>query len=264
MSMSIRSLPAALAALFLLAGAVPVAWGQGTPACSLHFVWTELPPYQTLGEDGRPAGIDIELVEELGRRMPCAIQWELAPRPRALLLVQEGKVDAVIGVARTAEREAFGTFSHPVREGRNVMIVRKGAASRFAFKSLTELAAGNFRLGVVPGSRYSQEFEDLTRSGALADNIVPVQNGESAMAMLMRDRIDGFLDGYRIALARAAQLGLAEDVEVHPMFVNEHKAFALFSRSAGVDPAVITRFNAVLLGMQADGTITRILNNYGS
>lgn len=264
MNFSIRPLLAALAALFVLAGAAPAVRGEAAPVCTLRFVWTELPPYQTLGADGKPAGIDIELVEEIGRRMPCSIQWELAPRPRALLLVQEGKVDAVIGVARTAEREAFGTFSHPVREGRNVMIVRKGTTSRFAFKSLTELADSNFRLGVVPGSRYSQEFEDLTRSGALADNIIPVQNGESAMAMLMRDRIDGFLDGYRIALARAAQLGLAEDVEVHPMFVNEHKAFTLFSRAAGVDPANITRFNAVLLGMQADGTITRIMNNYGS
>ncbi len=259
---------AALMAVFVLAGAAPSlraeGRGEGAPTCTLRFVWTELPPYQTLGTDGKPAGIDIELVEEVGRRMTCVIQWELAPRPRALLLVQEGKVDAVVGVARTAEREAYGTFSHPVREGRNVMIVRKGATSQFVFRSLTDLADSQFRLGVVLGSRYSQEFEDLTRSGALADNVIPVQNGESAMAMLMRDRIDGFLDGYRIALARAAQLGLTEDVEVHPMFVNEHKAFALFSRSANVDPATITRFNAVLLGMQADGTITRIQSNYGS
>lgn len=264
MNLSIRPLLAALAVFFLLAGNAATARGEDASGCALRFVWTELPPYQTLGPDGKPAGIDIELVEEIGRRMPCSIQWELAPRPRALLLVQEGKVDGVVGVARTAEREVFGTFSHPVREGRNVLIVRKGVTSRFTFKSLTELADSNFRLGVVPGSRYSQEFEDLTRSGALADNVIAVQNGESAMAMLMRDRIDGFLDGYRIALARAAQLGLADDVEVHPMFVNEHKAFALFSRSASVDPAVITRFNAVLLGMQADGTITRILNSYGS
>ncbi|OYQ32470.1 hypothetical protein CHU95_16895 [Niveispirillum lacus] len=264
MNVSIRLFLAALAVVFVLAGAVAPVRGEGASACILRFAWTEFPPYQTLGADGKPSGIDVDLVNEIGRRMPCAIQWELAPRPRAVLLVQEGKVDAVVGVARTAERDTFGIYSPPVREGRNVLIVRKGATSRFAYDSLTALAGSAFRLGVVSGSRYSQEFEDLTRSGALADNVIPVQNGESAMAMLMRDRIDGFLDGHRTALSRAAQLGLADEIEVHPMFVSEHKAYVLFSRAAAVDPALITQFNAVLLGMQADGTLARIMTSYGS
>lgn len=262
MNMPIRPTLAAIAALFVFLVALPAA--RAGAACHLRIVWTELPPYQTVGADGKPSGIDIELVSEASRRMPCAIDWEFAPRPRALLLVQEGKADAVVGVGRTVEREAFGIFSQPIREGRNVLIVRKGYAAKFPYQNLTALAASPFRLGVVSGSRYSQEFEDLTRSGALADNIIPVQNGESAMAMLMRDRIDGFIDGYRIALNRAAQLGLADDIDVHPMFVNEHKAFALFSQAANIDPAIITRFNAVIMGMEADGTITRIISNYGS
>lgn len=262
MNMHTRPTLAVLAAFFVFLVALPAA--QAGAACHLRIVWTELPPYQTMGADGKPSGIDIELVSEASRRMPCAIEWEFAPRPRALLLVQEGKADAVVGVGRTAEREAFGIFSQPIREGRNVLIVRKGYAAKFPYQSLTALAAGNFRLGVVAGSKYSQEFEDLTRSGALTDNIIQVQNGESAMAMLMRDRIDGFIDGYRIALNRAAQLGLGDEIDVHPMFINDHKAFALFSRAANINPAIITRFNAVIMGMKEDGTIARIISNYGS
>lgn len=259
MNMFLRPLLVAAAALLLLPGVALAASG-----CRLHIVWAELPPYQTMGSDGRPAGIDIELVTEAAKRMPCAVEWELAPRARALLLVQEGKADAVVGVARTAEREAFGIFSQPIREGRNVLVVRKGDGRRFAYANLTELAATGFRLGVTSGSKYSQEFEDLTRNGALADNIVTVQNGESAMAMLLRDRIDGFLDGYRIAMGRADQMRMRDDIEVHPMFINEHKAFALFSRASGVDAAVITRFNATIMGMQADGTTARIFSAYNS
>lgn len=262
MNMLIRPPLAAIAALFVFLVALPAA--RAGAACHLRIVWTELPPYQTMGADGKPSGIDIELVSEASRRMPCAIDWEFAPRARALLLVQEGKADAVVGVGRTTEREAFGIFSQPIREGRNVLIVRKGYVAKFPYQSLTALAASPFRLGVVSGSRYSQEFEDLTRSGALSDNIIQVQNGESAMAMLMRDRIDGFIDGYRIALNRAEQLGLRDEIDVHPMFVNEHQAFALFSRDASINPAIITRFNAVFMGMKDDGTITRIISNYGS
>ncbi|MFV3128100.1 substrate-binding periplasmic protein [Niveispirillum sp. KHB5.9] len=258
------ALLAAIAALFALPAWLPAAAGEGAGGCHMQFVWAEMPPYQTLGGDGKPTGIDIELVAEAARRMPCTIDWELAPRARAVLLVQEGKADAIVGVARTAEREAFGIFSQPIREGRNVLIVRKGDAKSFPYNSLTELSASGFRLGVTSGTKYSQEFENLSRGGALADNIVTVQNGESAMAMLLRDRIDGFLDGYRIAINRAEQMGMRGDIDVHPMFVNEQKAFTLFSRTSGINPATITRFNAVMLGMQTDGTTNRIISNYGS
>lgn len=260
MKTPIPSLLAAIAVLFALSANARESAG----ACHMQFVWAELPPYQTLGPEGKPTGIDIELVMEAARRMPCTIDWELAPRARAVLLVQEGKADAIVGVARTAEREAFGIFSQPIREGRNVLIVRKGDIKSHPYNSLTELAATGFRLAVTSGTKYSQEFEDLARSGALADNIVTVQNGESAMAMLLRDRVDGFLDGYRIAIDRAEQMEMRDDIDVHPMFINEHKAFALFSRTSGINPATITRFNAVMLGMQADGSTTRIISNYGS
>lgn len=255
---------AAMAALMMLPALSAAAAADSAADCRLRLVWTDLPPYLSSGPDGRPVGIDIDLMEEAGRRMPCAIGWEQAPRARAFALIQEGKVDAIVGAGRTAEREVYGIYSQPVREGRNVLVVRKGQSARFPYGSLTELAATGFRLGVTAGSRYSQEYEDLVRSGALADNIVTVQTGESAMTMLMRDRIDGFLEGYRVSMTRAQKLGLREQIEVHPMFVNEHKAFTLFSRAAGVDPAIITRYNAVILGMQADGTVDRIISNYGS
>lgn len=265
-TMHIPFFPAVAALAAILASPVhaTAAVGEGAGACHLHIAWNEAPPYQTADRDGKPSGIDVELMTEAAKRMPCTLDWELAPRARAFAMLQEGRVDMLIGVGRTSEREAFGVFSQPVRDGRNVLIVRKGHGADFAFKNLTELSASSFRLGVIAGSRYSQEFEDLTRNGDLADNTITAPNGDSAMAMLMRDRIDGFIDGYRIAINRALQLGLAGQIEIYPMFVNEQQAFALFSRASGVDPATITRFNTAIMGMQMDGTVARILHNDGS
>lgn len=259
MTLHVSFLRAALTALCLAAPQMTVAWADPA-SCKLRLAATDMPPYQAARPDGPPTGIDIDLINEIGRRMPCAIEWIAVPRARAMVLVQEGKVDAVPGVARTAEREAFGLFSQPLRQGRNALIVRKGSSADYPLDSLTALAASNFRLGATAGTKYSQEFENLLNSGALVDNLVIVQNGESAMNMLLRGRIDGFLDGYRIAMARAEQMGRADAVEAHPMHISEHQAYVIFSSAANIDPAVITRFNAVLLGMQMDGTVERIVD----
>lgn len=262
MTFTSKFLPVAVAALSMMAALSLPARAQTAPAadgCRLRFAVTDMPPYQVITPDGPPHGIDIQLMAEVGRRMPCAVEWVTVPRMRAMVMLQEGKVDAMPGVARTQEREAFGLFSQPLRQGRNVLIVRKNMSASFPLDSLTALAASNFRLGVIAGSKYSQEFEDLLQSGALADNLVILQNGDSAMTMLLRGRIDGFLDGYRIAMARAAQMGQPDAVEAHPMTVSAHSAYVIFSIAAHIDPARITRFNAVLLGMQADGTVDRIV-----
>lgn len=243
-----------------LAATQPMAASAEPASCTLRLAATDLPPYQIAQRAGPPTGIDVDLINEIGRRMPCAMEWIAVPRARAMVLVQEGKVDAVPGVARTAEREAFGLFSQPLRQGRNALIVRKGSSVDFPLDDLTALAASKFRLGATAGSKYSQEFESLLNNGALVDNLVIVQNGESAMNMLLRGRIDGFLDGYRIAMARAAQMGQADAVEAHPMRISEHQAYVIFSTAANIDPAIITRFNAVLLGMQMDGTVDRIVD----
>lgn len=251
-------LPAALAA-FLALPVLPAGGGPSVvPGCHLRFALADLPPFQTL-KDGKPAGIDVELVAEAARRIDCRVEWEQTPRQRAMVLLQEGKVDAVAGVARTAEREAFGIYSTPLRHGRNVLVVRRGEAERFPLTSLRDLAGTSFRLGVVQGSRYSQEFEDLVNGGALAGNLVAVQSGESAMAMLMRDRIDGFLDGYRVAMARADRMDMADRVEAHPMPVSGPEAYVVFSVAAQLDPSIPARFDAALTAMRADGTVTRIV-----
>lgn len=264
MDKRIFTLLVAVAALLLLPGTLPGTFALGASACKLRFAWADLPPYQSATADGRPTGIDVELIAEAARRMPCALEWEMVPRMRAIILVQEGKVDALAGVARTAEREQFGIFSQSFRRGRNVLIVRKGTSARYPFRSLTELAEHSFRVGVTSGTKYSQEYEDLNQRGALVDNLIPIQSGDSALAMLTRERIDGFLDGYRVAMYRAEQLGVTALIEVHPMRISEHEAYVVFSRAANIDPAIITRFNAVILGMQADGTVTRMVGDSGS
>ncbi|WP_404326208.1 substrate-binding periplasmic protein [Aerophototrophica crusticola] len=127
--------------------------------CALRFAWWPWEPYHYLDEDGRMRGIDHALVTEAARRAGCSVTWEQVPRRRSLVLVQEGLIDAVAGLGVTAERQAMGRFSRPLRSGLNVLLVRKGEADRFPATRLADLAGQGFRLGVIAGARHSEEID---------------------------------------------------------------------------------------------------------
>jgi len=225
--------------------------------CTLRFVWVEFAPFHFLDESGAMQGIDHAMVMEAGRRLGCGITWEQTLYPRALTMVEEGRADAMAGLTRTPDREVFGLYSAPLRHGSNVLVVRKGEAGRHRFATLAELADTGFRLGVVRGARYSADYEAMLESGRLADNLVLVNSPDIALTMLVRGRVDGIVDGQQALAWRARRLGLADRIEVHPMKVANNTAHVLFSRRV-IDPALVERFNAVLLDMAVDGTVQAI------
>lgn len=251
---AVLTLRAALALVSLVFAFLPAE----AAACALRFAWWPWEPYHYLDGAGQMRGVDHALVEEASRRMGCAVTWEQVPRKRSLVLLQEGLVDAVAGLGVTSERREIGHFSRPLREGRNVLLVRKGEAGRFPATRLADLAGQDFRLGAIAGARHSEEVDRFLDDPRMADRVVGVPNSESALTMLARGRLDGYVDGAEVARRLVARLGLADMVEAHPLRLEGATAHVLFSR-VSVDPELVARFDAALATMEADGTAARLV-----
>ncbi|MFC7334228.1 substrate-binding periplasmic protein [Rhodocista pekingensis] len=252
------SFPTRLAGLLigLLLSFLPASAVRADGPCHLTFGWTSWEPYQYRMEDGRLEGIDLRLVKEATRRMGCALEWEEGPRSRLLARLREGRIDAIAGLSHTDEREAFGLYSHPYREGANVLVVRRGESGRWRCRTLEELAGLDFRLGVILGAMPSREFETMLLSGRLARVAVQVPTVETARAMLQRGRIDGYFDG-ALVLQRLLASGRVEGMEAHPLSL-ANDAYVLFSRRS-VTPETVGRFDAALDAMAADGSRESII-----
>jgi len=232
---------------------------QPAAACALRFAWTPWEPFHYRDRTGTMQGVDHDLVTEAMRRMGCSLTWEEVPRSRGQELLKEGRVDAVAGTSMTADRTEYALFSDRLRPGINVLFVRKGEAAAHGFTTLEELARSGFRLGVVLGSRYSQEYERLINDGSLADNLIPVGSSDLALQMLVRGRLDGFIEGRIVGRRLVRRENQTDAVEEHPMTIAAHDAFVMFSRRS-VPPALVRRFNEALAEMEADGTLARILD----
>lgn len=98
-----------LVVLALLLGPLGAVVAQtGQP--SVRVVGNHAPPYRIV-EHGVFRGIYIDAFREVARRAGFSVEFHEAPTARALLMLDSGEADVMLGPNRTPEREAFLVFT---------------------------------------------------------------------------------------------------------------------------------------------------------
>ena len=106
-------------------------------------------------KDGKPAGFDNELVDELRRYAPFEIKQEILPWTGLLAGVSTGKYDIAITAAIiTKERTQSLDFTSPIADATHYYVKRKSDTSITAIKDLNGktvgIQAGSALLGRLP------------------------------------------------------------------------------------------------------------------
>ena len=158
------------------------------------------PPYRLL-RDGQPRGLYIELLSEAARVAGWPLSFEEAPAARALLMLEQGQADLLLGALRTPERERFLHYSRislPPED--KVVVTRADARTQ---QGLADLAG--LRVGLHRGKRYGAAFDASSgmRRVELPDYL-------AALRMLALGRLDAVLLPERQARALLADPTLAD------------------------------------------------------
>ena len=123
----------------------------------------DFPPYSFVDDSGNIAGIDVDIVRELAARTDLPLQLKLAPFKRILLSLKEGKAFAGLSLFRTAEREQYGLFTHPVHYSTYRIITRHDSPLRY--KTVKDLSG--IRVGVQAGFVISDDFDGAVKEGKI-------------------------------------------------------------------------------------------------
>ena len=116
----------------------------------------DYPPFEFI-KDGKPAGLDHELVALLKKWAPFEIRQEILPWQGLLAGVATGKYDVAISAAIiTDERAKTLTFTMPVAEGTHYYVYRAGDNR---IKSIKDLSA--LTVGVQQGSALAAALPEL-------------------------------------------------------------------------------------------------------
>ena len=247
--------------LFLAACARPDdAWerlrGTGTLRVGMD---ASFPPFEAIVADGTLAGFDVDLAQELGRRLEVEVQFVAnLPYDGLYDALAVGRVDAVISaLVVNPARMADFAYSTPYFDAGQVLVVRAGEAG---IEEIADLSGRT--LAVEFGTRGDMEARRWTRVSTPGRKlpgltVVLYQTAAEALAAVTAGKAEVALVDHVSALAATAPSNLSGSGVgsglriVGSPLVEEPYAVAVRRESRHLLHAL----NDVLAEMEADGTL---------
>ncbi len=153
----------------------------------------DFPPY-SYQENGKLVGIDVEIIEEMAKRLNIDITIKLVPWKRLIKMTQSGQCDGSFSLFHTENREkfAFYAFSQPIHVSRFPLFFKKG--KKIQFNTIEDLY-GKI-IGINRGFSISEAFDAAVKQGKI---IVNIENEvDENIVLTANSSIDGFTNNYDV------------------------------------------------------------------
>ncbi|MEI8326189.1 MAG: transporter substrate-binding domain-containing protein [Betaproteobacteria bacterium] len=157
----------------------------------------DTPPMNYLDDFGRWTGFDVELGDEIGKRLGVKVDRVAVNNKTRIAFLANGQIDmALSNISRTLSREEQVDFvDPPYLFTAKVFYAKKGR-----FKSLAAL--GGKRIGVNQGSNaFTAAPLELAKHSKLAPQIVSFQKNAECFLALKQGKIDAFTQDSPIVAA---------------------------------------------------------------
>ena len=247
--------PAVFAAVLLSAAAVFAA--APAVACTAVMGWEPWAPYQHRDAAGKLTGLDIELVEAMGKAAGCAVEWREAPWARQVASVEAGELTGAPAASRTAEREAFAVFAKPYRDEAVYLMFPAGVEER----SLAQIIAAGGKIGVVNETFYGDDIAKLMNDPATAGAFEKVSSDDNNLRKLAAGRVAAVAIDPFVGQAKARELNLSDQVKLGSKPVYASDIYVMLSKKTAT-PEIVALWDKALETIQRNGEHGRIIAKY--
>ncbi|WP_434626763.1 substrate-binding periplasmic protein [Chromobacterium sp. CV08] len=215
-------------------------------------ILTEDDPPLSFVRDGRPAGLVVEVVREIQRRVGNHDPILVVPWARAYRQAQQEPNTALFNTNRIAERERLFKWVGPVTVTQGSFFVRRD--SKLTLDSLD----GAKRLGQVLVVRDWYLQLALTAHGFA--NLKPIATPSQMVSMLMRGRADVIASENTTLPTQLRQLGY-RPTDVRPAYTFIH-TYGYIAFSPQTSDEVVRAWQRALDGMKRDGGFAAIYRRW--
>lgn len=207
------------------------------------------PPYRVITDEG-VTGLYVDIFNEIAARIDWDVRYVEAPFRRVLRLMEEGRVDVMLGPLKTGDREQMMAFVAPVFPPEPKLFFYHRDENRIT--DYGDLQGK--KIGVLSGAHYFDRFDN---DGALIKE--PITRYENLMLMLEMDRVDVVVAPELVGRYTVSQLDI--DVSVSPYQVPGEHSYIAISRTSPVFSRR-NEINRVFEQIRQDGTYNRLLKTY--
>lgn len=202
-------------------------------------------PWEFQDAQGSTVGFEIDLMNEVGKRLGMTVEFINIPFAGLFAAVQSGQIDAAISsITITKKRLESVSFAQPYYDSDQSLTVKKDSG----IKGLADMAGKT--VGVDTGSTgdiWTTEHQSETKIGTISK----YEGLSAAMLDLDAGRIDGYISDIPALLYY---------VKDKPQFavVERIKTTEQYSVMFNKDAPLAAKVNDVITEMKKDGTLARI------
>lgn len=154
-------------------------------AQTLVVAFSQFPPYKML-VDGKAAGIDLDILKEIGSRMDFAISVKNGTFEECLGMMKRGEADLMSSLLFRGEREQYIIYVQPRYRAKSDKIFYVLKGSEKSIRQFDDLK--HFRIGVKAGVSYAPLFDTAKELDKVAG-----QSIKENIAKLLAGQIDTFI-----------------------------------------------------------------------
>jgi len=222
---------------------------------TLTFTTIEFPPY-VYKQDNQIKGFNVEILDEIFKRLHIKIEYKIVPWSRAVKMVKDGESDAIFPFFKNSKRLLFTDFSNSFTSEPIAMFVLKDSHISYNgnFKELSQ-----YKFGRVRGYSSGTLFDKAIENGVITIDVS--NNSTQNYKKLIANRFDILVDNKYVVLSiqkREKRHILIKQLEP---IISETKAYLGFSKKRN-HKKLISKFNTVLQEIKDDGTYNSIINKY--
>ncbi|MCS6907516.1 MAG: ABC transporter substrate-binding protein [Anaerolineales bacterium] len=162
----------------------------------------DYPPFEYVDESGNKVGFDIELMEEIGKRLGVKVEWVDMPFDSLIAGVQEGKIDCSISAFNyTEERDKVVDFSDPYYTAEDAFLV----AETFTGTITQPEDVAQYKVGVQSGTTQDDWLTNVLKMPE--QNLFRYDRADQAALDLKSGRIEVMMADAIPAKALAQKIG---------------------------------------------------------
>ena len=215
---------------------------------------TGYPPFYFFDENNQPTGICIDIINQVAKSMNISVQYDSYPWKRMLNFGKEGKVDAVMPLFKTEEREDFLIFPEMgLIEETNRFFTHTSNNIKYSGK-LSDVI--NLRIGVIDKFSYGQEFDHTD----FADKTI-VRDTELLISLVRNKRVELGIGNSKVIRYEAKKMDAADSIRFLTPPVTINSLFIGFSRNR-VDQDFVNQFNKQLQKFKTTEAYAEIIQAY--
>ena len=211
-------------------------------------------PFTFLDEKGVITGYDVEVVQEIARRVGLEVKFVPTPWDSMFLALDSKKFDLVANqISKNPQRAQKYNFSEDYLVSGAQIIVRGDRPGAFS-NGYADLKG--LKVGTGVGSNYSKMLEEFNQKNG---NPIDVKYYDGNLTTVLQDIVAGRLDATvndRLTVGYNAKK-LGTNVKVVGKPLEYEPSFFVFRKDA-LGEALTTQFNKGLAEIKKDGTLTKL------